>query len=278
MFGSEGAIFVVDHPADVFGARVRWFSARGELLGRHDAPGGSTHFRPHPGGFNYVVAKAGGPSERAVLFDIERSVATTYTIPLSINSGGLSYSEGVLYASATPSDVDHQEQVIYSRDVLIPVARDGVQVDDVAADEGAVELWGYGWDGQPYTFATRVLGLEPTVSDVVTLVGSEGRSIRVPRRYRLLGVDGDSRLYLATEPQVDRGRPRQLAAGWISANEPHVEVLVIDLDATVDSTIIMPFSYVSAWQGRMPMRLGEDGLYSIRETEGGLAVVIHHLD
>lgn len=277
VFSSGGRVFVVDHPEGLIGARIRWFSPGGDLLGTHLAPSGSTLFRPHEGGLNYVVAKSGGRSERAVVVDVDASVETTYTIPLQLNSGGLVYFGDTLYASVNPSDVDHEAQVIYSRYALVPVAVGGVQVDDATADTGAVELWGFGMDGLPYTATTEVKGLEVTSSEIVTVIGSGEQRVRVPRQYRMLGVSADSKIYLSTmPPPATIERPEQLSASWISEEKPHNEVLVITLDGKIDSCIVLPYSsLISLYDSTLPMALSEDGLYSLRETEGGVAVVVH---
>lgn len=277
VFSSGGLVFIVDHPEGVVGARVRWFSQDGVLAGTTVAPSGSTFFRPHEGGFNYVVAKSGGRSETAVIFDVGTSTETTYAVPLQLNSGGLVYSDGTLYASATPSDVDFEAEVIYSREVIVPVAIDGVPVGDATADAGALELWGFGLDGRAYSTRTQVMGLDVSSSDVITTVTSGEDSVRVPRRYRLLGVGPDSRVYLRTMPgEAIVERPAQLSAAWTSATEPFDEVLVVTLDGTIDSCITLPYSSMLVrYDGTAPMSLCEDGLYTLRADEGGVTVVVH---
>lgn len=277
VFSSGGLVFIVDHPEGVMGARVRWFSPDGELVGTTLAPSGSTFFRPHAGGFNYVVAKSGGRSETAVIVDVRASTETTYAIPLQLNSGGLVYSDGTLYASVTPSDVDFEAEVIYSREVIVPVAIDGVSVSDATADAGALESWGFGLDGRAYSTRTQVMGLDVSSSDVIITVTSGEDSVRVPRRYRLLGVGPDSRVYLRTMPgEAIVERPVQLSAGWTSASETFDEVLVVTLDGTIDSCITLPYSSVLVrYDGTLPMSLSEDGLHTLKADEGGVTVVVH---
>lgn len=278
VFSSDGFTFVVDHPADVYGARVRWFSADGALTGSWIAPPGSTLFRPQPGGFNFVSAKSGGRSETAVIYDIGTSTETTYTIPLQVNSGGLFWSGDTLYAQITPSQVDFEEQTLVSSYALVPVAIGGVQVEDAAADAAALEIWGFGADGKQYISETHVDGLDIMTSPVTAIVGSGDRRIRVPQRYRLLGVDSASRLYLSTLPELPDPAERiaQTAAVWSSAHEPFDEVLVINLDGTIHSTIILPYSSaIARYDGTVPVSLSEDGIYSLRADEGGVTVVLH---
>lgn len=275
VFSSEGFVFVVDHPEDVYGARVRWFSSDGQLAGARLAPGGSKNFGPYDGGYCYVIAKTVGPSETAVLADIARSSETTFVIPLQLNTGGLFASGDTLYASVAPSDVDFENETISMRFALVPVAIDGVQVDDEAADTGVAELWGFGFDGEGYSSTTRVLGLDVSSSDMITTVGSGDRSVRIPRRYRLLGATADSVVYLGTMPQeatVDR--PVQAAAAWIAEREPFDEVLAVSLDGTIRANITLPYSRAAArYDGTLPVSLSEDGLYTIRADEGGVTVV-----
>lgn len=279
VFSSEGYVFVVDHPQDVFGSRVRWFNRDGSLAGEHTAQGGSTGFAPFPGGFSYVLAKMGLPSERLVLHNVEASGETTYTIPLGVNSGGIVSFGGTLYARVTPIDVDLEERATYAREALVPVARDGVALDDATADAEAVELWGYGMDGLPYTLTTRVEGFDSTLDAAVVLIGSGESRLRVPRQYRLLGVSPSSEIYLSTVPVQRPGtRPIQAAAGWLSSDEPYAEILVIRLDGSMVGTIALPSTGVTAWQGRIPLSLCGDGLYSTREVKGGIAVVVHRFN
>lgn len=277
VFGSEGYTFVVDHPEGVFGARVRWFSAEGALVGTRLAPGGSKAFRPHPGGYNYVIAKTAGPSEVAVIVDVASSTETTFTIPLNLNTGGLDWAGDTLYASIAPSDVSFENEVMYLRHALVPVAVGGVQVDDAAADAGVVDAWGFGMDGKPYTSTMKVLGLSVTGSEIVNLVGSGDRLVRVPRKYRLLGVTADSKVCLSTlPPEPSFERPVQAAPAWIAEREPYDEVIVMSLDGTIVDSIVFPYSSVVArYDATLPMSLSADGLYTLRADEGGVAVVVH---
>lgn len=278
VFSSGDFVFVVDHPEGVYGARVRWFSAQGVLVGTRLAPPGSTFFRAQPGGYNYVVAKSGGHSETAVIVDVEQSLEATFTVPLQMNSGGLFWSEGTLYAQVAPSDVDFDEETMSMRFALIPVAVNGVQVDDAAADAGVEEVWGFGLDGLPYTSVTRVDGLDVISSPVSVIVGSGERRVRVPQRYHLLGVTADSRICLTTTPPLlaPTERISQASAAWNSSHDPFDEVLFISLDGTIDSSIVFPYSSVAArYDDTVPISLCDNGLYTLRADEGGVTVVAY---
>jgi hypothetical protein len=280
VFGSAGYTFVVDHPEGVYGARVRWFSSQGRLVGTRLEPPGSTVFRPDEDGYNFVVAKSGGKSEKAVVVDVATSTETTFAIPLQMNTGGLARSGDTLYASIAPSDVDFETERMYLRNALIPVARGGVQVDDATADSKSLDVWGFGWDGKAYTSVMEVMGLDVTSSEVHVVIGSGGRQVRVPRRYRLLGVAPDSSIYLNTLPPLPTyKRPVQLAAAWNSSHSPFDDVLVIGLNGKIKSRIVIPYSSVLArYDDTLPMSLSKDGLYTVREERGGVSVVVHRFE
>ncbi|MHB1341782.1 MAG: hypothetical protein ACYC77_06535 [Coriobacteriia bacterium] len=276
VFASGDLIYIVDHPQEPTGARIRWYR-EGMLVGEHRAPVSATLFTPRSAGFMYVLAKSGGPSEGVVLVAADGSVETTFTIPLGLNSGGLLESGGVLYASGISSALDLKGERQEYSGVLVPVADRGRQMTAAAAREGSVQAWTIDTAGVRYSQVLQVEGLTTDLVEQQTISRlSDGAAVSVPPRARTLGVTPAGQMVLVVPPRPV-SESSVAVAGWRSTADAWQEILVATFDGRLLDRRVVPYSAIIS-SARSRIWLGTDALYVAVADERGIRVLLYPLD
>jgi len=265
-------IFVVDHPLWHKGPRVAWYGPDGTQGGEYLAPPGSTLFGPAEPGFAYVVAKQGGPSESVTVVDIDASTESTFTIPLGVNSGGLEWIDGDLYASAQSSQLDLKTMDVEFTEVLVPVAIEGRQVTKAEADDGVLEAWAHGGDAGP--FARRRVSNTGVGADVVQTIErvEDGAVLEIPRDAQPMGIDPDGRLMFMM-PSRGLDSDRRAMSGWLTSFEPVVEVFCVGLDGQVVSSFIVPAAKAPYPSATASLTSAGDLLVAVAQADDELRVM-----
>lgn len=251
IYATPDRVYVVDHPTWHVGARVRWFSRTGELIGSHLAPSGSTLFTASPNGFAYLRAKSGSESEQVVMLDAAGSLEATFTVPLGVNSGGLAFFDNSVYVSAQAGETSLQGASLAVKDVYVPVAIDGRQASDAEAEKGVRDFWRRGDDGKLYrrAISTEGFGAQAVTTQHVERV-ADGAKLELPATAIPLAVDRKGRLVVGLNP-VDIGSSRPLA-GLPAVREPYSEIAFVSFDGqtqalnVIDTTLpAFPVRYFS---------------------------------
>ena len=273
--GTSGHTFVVDHPEWHIGARVRRYDDRtGEVVAEHLAPSGSLFFTAEGEGFKYVIAKQSKPYETAVVVDGEGSIEATYAIPLELNSGGLTSSGGTLYAEGESTTLDPDTGYVERISVLVPVAVDGVQVDDATAGAQIFAAWRpSGLDA----FLTREIFFDPSEEaedESGQLLGLTNRDapLEIPAEAAPMGIDADGRVWIVIDARpIDANLDRPVA-GWPARAQASRKIVVGSWEGEALADLQLP---VSTWvqDARQLATLGPNGLTAAIAGYDGVRIV-----
>lgn len=239
-FVGKRGLYVVDHPGNPPGARVRWYQD-GRLKGTYQAPAGSFSFAAHGDGFSYVIGKGASNSGSAVIVDGTGRDVATYTIPLEVNSGGLRQVGDTLYSIAWAGSYDDKTVVTLGHDVLVPVAINNRQASRAEAIAGQLDAWWAGPGGKRIEHKTRLAYLKDPENYIV----SSKTAIRIPNDAFLLGVDSELRTWVALPPRALATRG---AAGWPTVSD--------------ETALVVAFDEAGAVQGVMPIHAPTGVAYS----------------
>jgi hypothetical protein len=237
-FGTrDGTIYVVDHTAEVPGARVRWYRA-GTLAGSYSAPPGSLFFQVADGNLYYVIAKGDRDSERLHRVDLANGSVTEFVVPLEANSGGIRLSDDTTYVSVSSGVVDPDTQDVTIEDVLMPVSVGDRQVTDDEARNSLIEGWQLVEDGSVWS---HILSYSPNLPEDEATVRrlAHGQSeVQIPYRWVPLGVDDFERAWVLIPPLEvsERGVP-----GWPARADNSATLLAVRADGAVDGALAFAY-------------------------------------
>lgn len=234
---ADGGIMLVDHPSNHVGARVRTFSAAGELVQTALTPGGSTHFTSLGDRLVYVLAKQSDANEQLVVR--RGSEETTFAVPLQLNSGSIVGLDGDIWVTATRTAFDATKQEVTATQVMVPVVVDGRQVSDEDAAESARDGW-FTVEGLVFTREQLVVGHGESAQVTQKIGMSESaKLVEIPGRSTPLGVDGNDLIYVGLQRQELEPTVRRLPA-TLGETAPIDEILVGRFDGSVVGRIVAP--------------------------------------
>lgn len=236
----DGRVMVADHPTWHVGARVRRFTAAGELERTWLTPPGSLFFEPFGTGIMFVTARGGASTEHVWLMSEDGSVVESFPADPAINSTALVRVDDALCLRTEAALLGEGAVKVHIEPQLHPVVL--LTADGPVQHPGATPGSGYDVDTSGKVFTWLVESAEWDISSESTNVVAtpEGDELRLPGLAVPVGVDGDD-VWMTMPPQ-SASLERVEVAGWPLGTSHETEVLVAGLDGEYRARIIAPYS------------------------------------